>query len=125
MTKAEFLLQYNGLIALTVGVGVISWTVLILQALFHDKRMALVDVFGSLLFSFTFLFPRFIPQLIKYTATTVCLLFFIWFVLKNFRKAEVYLSAMGVVLSWVAGYWLYDVYQSAGKVRALSAVNHE
>ena len=114
MTATEFLYAYNWLIALTVMVGVISWSVLVLQALFHDKRIALIGVFGSLLFSFTFLFPQFIPQLIKYSATVLCVLFFVWFVVKNYRKTEVYLSAFGVVLSTVTAYWLYQTYQSIG-----------
>ncbi len=114
MTAAEWLLQYNWMIALTVGVGVISWVVLILQAIFHDQRIALIGVFGSLLFSFTFLFPQIIPQLIKYSASALCMLFFIWFVIKNRRKTEVYLSAIGVVLSSASGYWLYLSYSLAG-----------
>ncbi len=114
MTSTEFLYTNNWLIALTVMVGVVSWSVLILQALFHDKRIALIGVFGSLLFSFTFLFPQIIPQLIKYTATVLWVLFFVWFVIKKYRKTEVYLSAVGVVLSTVTAYWLYQTYQAIG-----------
>ena len=113
MTQAEWLLHYNWMIALTVAVGVISWVVLILQAVFNDKRIALIGVFGGLLFSFTFLFPSIIPLLIKYSATALCVLFFVCFVIKNYRQAAVYLSATGVLLSSACGYWLYQSYQLA------------
>ena len=113
MSKGEVLIQYGWLIALVLGIGTISWVVLILQAIFHDKRIALVGVCGSLLFSFTFLFPQLIPLLIKFSATALCVLFFIWFVIKNYHKKEVYLSALGVVLSTAAAFWLYQSYTLA------------
>lgn len=112
MTTTEFLHNNNWLIALTVAVGVISWSVLILQALFNDKRIALVGVFGSLLFSFTFLFPEFIPHLIKYSAAVLCLLFFVWFLIKHVKQPVVYLAAIGVVLSSLSAWWLYQGYQA-------------
>ncbi len=112
MTPTEFLYANNWLIALTVAAGVIAWAVLILQALFHDKRIALVGVFGSLLFSFTFMFPAVIPNLIKYAATGLCVLFFVWFLLRNFRKPVIFLSALVVIFSGVFGWWLYQTYQA-------------
>lgn len=112
MTAADFLQSNNWMIALTVAVGVISWAVLILQALFNDKRIALVGVFGSLLFSFTFLFPAVIPQLIKYTATLLCFVFFVWFLIKHVKKPVVYMAALGVMFSSVSGWWLYQGYQA-------------
>lgn len=111
MTATEFLQSNSWLIALTVAVGAIAWTVLILQALFNDKRIALVGVFGSLLFSLTFLFPETIPQIIKYTATTCCLIFFIWFLVKHMNKPLILTAAIGVVLSTFSGWWLYKNYQ--------------
>lgn len=112
MTPTEFLYTNNWLIALTVAVGVIAWAVLILQALFSDKRIALVGVFGSLLFSFTFLFPAIIPLIVKSVATALCLLFFAWFLINNFKKPVVYIAAIGVLMSAYSGWWLYDNYQA-------------
>ena len=108
MNQTEILLEYGWLIALSVAVGVISWTVLILQAVFHDKRIALVGVFGSLLFSFLFLFPKIFPMTVKYGATLLCGVFFLWFVIKNFRKPVVYLPAFGVIICTASAYWLFS-----------------
>ena len=116
MTPAEFVIQFGWLIALTVAVGVISWVVLLLQALFHDKRIALVGVFASLLFSFTFLFPQVIPFTIKYTATVLCGVFLLWFSWLHFKKVYVWLPVTGIVLSGACAYWLYQMYQTAGTV---------
>lgn len=112
MTPSDFLYANNWLIALTVMVGVISWAVLVLQALLHDKRIALVGVFGSLLFSFTFLLPEIVPEMIKWLAAIICVLFFIWFLLKNYTQPAVYLSALGIVLSSVSAWWVYSGYQA-------------
>lgn len=115
MNQTEMLLEYGWLIALTVAVGVISWAVLLLQAVFHDKRIALVGVFGSLLFSFLFLFPQVIPITVKYVAALICAVFFLWFVIKHFRKPFVFLPAIGVVISAISANWLYQTYQLAGQ----------
>ncbi len=114
MTQTAWLVNYHWLIALTVAVGVISWVVLLLQALFHDQRIALVGVFGSLLFSFTFLFPQFIPLAIKYSAATLCAVFVLWFGLKHWQKPYVYLPALGVVMSSVSAWWLYHNFPAGG-----------
>lgn len=115
MNQTEMLLEYGWLIALTVAVGVVSWAFLLLQALFDDKRIALVGVFGSLVFSFLFAFPAFIPMAVKVVATTLCVVFFLWFVIKNIRKPLVYLPALAVLLSAYSAYWLYQTYLLAGQ----------
>jgi len=115
MNQTEMLLEYGWLIALTVAVGVVSWAVLLLQAVFHDKRIAMIGVFGSLLFSFLFLFPQVIPLTVKYSAALACAVFFIWFVIKHIRKPFVYLPAIAVIICGYSGYWLYQTYQLAGQ----------
>jgi len=116
MNQTEFLLQYGWLIALTVAVGVVSWAVLLLQALFHDKRIALIGVFGSLLVAFVAVFPELFSfaTVLKVAATVFCAVFMLWFLLRNWNKAVVYLSVLGVVLSVGSGYWLYQSYQALG-----------
>lgn len=115
MNQTEMLLAYGWLIALTVAVGVVSWAFLLLQALFADKRIALVGVFGSLLFSFLFLFPDVIPLTVKYAATFICTVFFLWFVIKNISKPKVYLPAIAILLSLYSAYWLHNAYLLAGQ----------
>lgn len=116
MTQSEVLITYGWLIALIVAVGVVSWTTLLLQAVFHDRRIALVGVFGSLLVAFVAVFPELtsITSVLKIAAALVCAIFMLWFLLKNFTKAVVYLSVIGVMFSVGTGCWVYQVYQSAG-----------
>ena len=115
MSKGEVLIQYGWLIALVVLIGVISWTSLLLQAIFNDKRIALVGVFGSLLVAFIAVFPELtvFAGILKILAAIVCAVFLLWFLLKNYNKAAVYLPVIGVVFSVGTGYWLYQTYQSA------------
>ena len=117
MNQTEFLLANGWLIALTVSVGVISWAVLLLQAVFHDKRIALVGVFASLLVAFVAAFPEWLvmAQWLKYLAGWMCLGFMLWVWLKNWNKASGYLPVLGVLISAVACYWLRSQYlQLAG-----------
>ncbi len=116
ITQSEVLIQYGWLIAVVVSVGVISWTSLLLQAIFHDKRIALVGVFGSLLVAFVAVFPElisFVSQL-KMVSAFICAVFMLWFLVKNHNKAKVYLPVLGVVFSAGIGYWIYQMYQAAG-----------
>ncbi|MCB1583916.1 MAG: hypothetical protein R3E90_11695 [Marinicella sp.] len=114
MNQTEMLLEYGWLIALTVAVGVVSWVYLLLQAVFEDQRIAMVGVFGSLLFSFLFLFPQVVPKTVKYGATFICAVFFLWFVIKNITHLKVYLPALLILLSLYSAYWLQKTYQAAG-----------
>ncbi|MFC3193926.1 hypothetical protein ACFODZ_06710 [Marinicella sediminis] len=116
MNQTEFLLANGWLIALAVSVGVISWTILLLKAVFDDKRIALVGVFASLLVAFIAAFPQWLvfATWLKYLAGVLCLVFMIWVWLRHWRKAGVYLPVMGVLLSSVAGYWLMTEYRLLG-----------
>ena len=116
MNQTEFLMANGWLIALTLSVGVISWAVLLLQAVFHDKRIALVGVFASLLVAFVAAFPQWLvmAQWLKYLAGLLCVGFMLWVWLKNWNKASVFLPVSGVVLSATIGYWLHQQYQMLG-----------
>jgi hypothetical protein len=113
MNQTEFLLNNGWLIALTVSVGVVSWAVLLLQAVFHDKRIALVGVFASLLVAFVAAFPQWLVMAnwLKYLAGGLCLIFMLWVWLKNWNKASVYLPVLGVLISAAVGFWLQQQYQ--------------
>ncbi|MGJ8662250.1 MAG: hypothetical protein ACSHWU_01310 [Marinicella sp.] len=115
MTKLEVLNQYGWLIALTVSVGVISWTGLLLQALFHDKRIGIVGVFGSLLVAFIAVFPQWVPyaDFFKVLTAIVCVIFIVWFLFTHFKKPAIFLPVIGIVFSLSVGYWLYQSYQLA------------
>ena len=112
MNQTEFLLANGWLIALTVSVGVVSWSVLLLQAVFHDKRIALVGVFASLLVAFVAAFPQWLVMAnwLKYLAGLMCLGFMLWVWLKNWSKVSVYLPVLGVLISAAVGYWLHQQY---------------
>ena len=116
MTQSQILLEYGWLIALTVGVGVVSWAALLLQALFSDQRIAMVGVFGSLLVAFVAVFPELttFAGLLKTLSALVCAVFLLWFLYKNYNKPSVYLPFVGVLFSVGTGYWLYQSYQAAG-----------
>ena len=116
MTQSEVLIQYGWLVAVVVSIGVISWTSLLLQAIFHDKRIALVGVFGSLLVAFVAVFPELISFAgqLKMVSAFICAVFMLWFLVKNHNKAKVYLPVLGVVFSAGIGYWIYQMYQAAG-----------
>jgi hypothetical protein len=115
MTQGEVLIQYGWLIALVVSVGVICWTSLLLQAVFQDKRIALVGVFGSLLVAYPAVFPDLVPValIFKLFAALINIMFILWFLLKNYKKATVYLPVIGVIFSVGTGYWIYQTYQAA------------
>jgi hypothetical protein len=112
MNQTEFLLANGWLIALAVSVGVISWTALLLQAVFHDKRIALIGVFASLLVAFVAVFPALLAtaQWLKYLSALLCLVFMMWFWLTHWNKVSVYLPVLGVLSSAISGYWLWSQY---------------
>ncbi len=112
MTKSELLIEYGWVIALLVSVGVISWVVLLIQALMHDKRIALVGVFGSLMVAFIAAFPELLPFAtgFKWAAAVVCLLFLLWFVFTHIKRPVVYLPLVGLALTALVGYRLYQAY---------------
>lgn len=112
MSQGELLIEYGWVIALIVSIGVISWTVLLLQALMHDKRIALVGVFGSLLVAFVAVFPDLIPFAdgFKLAAGVVCMLFLLWFVFNHIKRPVVFLPLIGLALSALVGFRLYQAY---------------
>ena len=112
MTQSEFLVHFGWLIALLVSVAVVSWVVLLLQAVFHDKRIALVGLFGSLLVAFWAIFPELVPVAVWFKAATavVCLGFVLWFLVKNYERPVVYLPVVGLLLTTLVGYRLYQAY---------------
>ena len=116
MTQAEFLVEFGWVIALVVSVGVICWAILLLQAVFHDKRIALVGVFGALLVAYPAVFPELVPVAVvfKYVAAGINLLFLGWFLLTQYKKPAVYLPVVGLLLCALVGYRLYEAYQLAG-----------
>ncbi|WP_223787743.1 hypothetical protein [Marinicella meishanensis] len=115
MTQAEFLVEFGWVIAVVVSVGVISWAILLLQAVFHDKRIALVGVFGALLVAYPAVFPELVPVAVvfKYVAAGINLLFLGWFLLTQYKKPVVYLPVLGLLLCALVGYRLYEAYQLA------------
>ncbi len=115
MTQAEFLNHYAWLIAILLTTGVVSWAVLLLKALFYDKRIALIGVFGSLLVAFLAVSPELVPfaDIAKMVAAAVCLLFFLWFVLANIKQPAVFLPAIALILTLLVSYRLYQAYQLA------------
>jgi len=112
MTQGEILIQYGWLIALIVAVGVVSWVVILLQAVFHDKRIALVGVFGSLLVAFVAVFPELVPFALffKVTAAVISSVFLLWFLMTHYKKPYVFLPIIGLGFSLGTGYWLYQMY---------------
>jgi len=116
MTQRDVLIQYGWLIALIVSIGVVSWVVLLLQAVFHDKRIALVGVFGSLMVAYPAVFPELVPFaiLFKIIAALINLVFIIWFLLTHYKRPFVFVPVIGLVFSLGMGYWLFQMYQSAG-----------
>lgn len=112
MTKGDLLINYGWLIALIVTVGVVSWTVLLLQALFYDKRIALVGVFGSLLVAFIAVFPELVPVVVgfKIIAALINLIFILWFLFLHYKRPSVFLPVIGMGLSVLVGFRLYQAY---------------
>ncbi|TDR22535.1 hypothetical protein [Marinicella litoralis] len=109
MSKEALLIQYGWLIALLLTIGVSSWAVLLIQALFQEKRIALMGVFGSLLFAFVAVFPNLGPfaAFIKIIATAICLLFMVWFYIKKFNQPYVYMPLLLLLVCGLTAFWLY------------------
>ncbi len=94
------MIQYGWLVALLLVVAVSSWLVLLLQALFHDRKIALVGVFASLLVAFVAVFPELggMAKVIKAAAAGLCVAFLLWFLIKQYHRPYVYLPVMMLLL---------------------------
>ncbi len=110
MTLADVMIQYGWLIALLLTVSVISWSVLLLQALFYDKRIALVGVFASLLVAFIAVFPELVPVagLTKLFAVVLCLGFMLWFFIKQYHKPYVFMPVGLLMICTLVAVFLWQ-----------------
>lgn len=104
------MIQYGWLVALLLVLSVSSWLVLLLQALFHDKKIALVGVFASLMVAFVAVFPELgvMANTIKIAAAGFCVLFLLWFLTKQFRQPYVYVPVMILLCCAVMAWWLWQ-----------------
>ena len=106
MTANE-LQQFGWMLMITVSALSISWVVLFLQAIFHDKRIALVGMAGLVIGGISLAFSKTLGHILLSVSVVVSLVFVIWFLLKNFRSPVVYICAPIFILSLMAGIWLY------------------
>lgn len=89
--SAEDLKIINLVIAVAATVGIVSWAIILLQAFFHDVRIALVGLFGALLAAYAYYFSDLAGDIVRVFAALINLGFVGWFLVKNVKKLSVWL----------------------------------
>jgi hypothetical protein len=93
----EILVTYGWAFVVLLAACACAWAVLIVQALLYDRRIALVGLAGSVMASLAMLVSGRLSQLIGVTAGALAVIFLLWFMLRYWRRAFVYVP-LGVIL---------------------------
>lgn len=97
--NADDLKIINLVMALAVTAGIVCWAVILLQAFFHDMRIAIVGLFGALLAAYAYFFSETGGEIVRVIAAVINFGFVIWFLIKNIRKWSVWLPVSLFIIS--------------------------
>lgn len=101
------IIAYGWIVTLVVCGIVVSWAIILLQAIFSDIRIAMVGLFGGLAASLAMLFSAFISELFLAIACVVNVAFVGIYLFKNIKSPVVYISSSVFVFCAIVGGWLY------------------
>lgn len=87
-----------------------SWFVLVMQAFFDDKRIALVGFSGGALAALSMALSETLAHIILSIAAVVNLGFIAMFLWKNYKKPVIYLTSLVFVASLLGGVWLFSTF---------------
>lgn len=94
-------------LAASGAVAAISWTVLLLQAYFHDRRIALVGLFGSMLAALVYVFLQDAGKIIGMGVGLAAAMLFSLYLLRHIRSPSVWIPAVCLVVSSALTIWAY------------------
>lgn len=107
--NADDLKTLNLIMAIAVTVGAVSWAVIMLQAFFHDRRIAIVGLFGALLASYAYFFAAEAGQVVRMLAGIINLGLIFWFLVTNIRRISVWIPVSALFASvGIAWYFMND-----------------
>jgi hypothetical protein len=103
----ELFQTFGMVLAGSGAVAAISWTVLLLQAYFHDRRIALVGLFGSMLAALVYVFLQDAGKIIGLSVGVAAAVLFSLYLLRHIRRPSVYLPALTLLVSSALTIWAY------------------
>lgn len=106
-------------LALSSGVAVASWVILVMQAFFHDKRIGFACAFGGATAALAMALSERLSHGLLWLLLAVNLLLIGWFAIRQFRKPFVYLPVTTLLISTGGVVW---VWWRLGQAGLLSAV---
>lgn len=84
-----------------------SWAFLVIQAFFHDKRIAFTGVFGGALAALAMAVSPRLSHALLYAAGVLCLGFLIWFVARHYKRVAISGATAAWILCAAVAYWCY------------------
>ncbi len=94
-------------LAVSGAVAAISWTVLLLQAYFHDRRIALVGLFGSMLAASVYVFLQDAGAVLGMSVALAAAVLFALYLFRHIRSPSVWVPALSLLVSSALTVWAY------------------
>lgn len=92
---------------LSMTVMVITWVILVMQAFFHDKRIALIAVFGASVAALAMAVSASLSYGLLYLVGAGSIGLLLWFVIKQLYKPAMMVCTGLFCLSAILSYWFY------------------
>ncbi len=93
--------------AVSGSAAAVAWTVLLLQAWFADRRIALVAILGTLVATGVSVFAEDAGRTVALAAVAVAAVLFLFWLATHLRKASVWIPAAVFAVSAAAAVWAY------------------
>lgn len=95
------------ILALLVMAVACAWAVLLLQALFHDRRIAIVGLIGAVSASLLTVVSGRLATAVLLVVGVANAAFLVWFIVRHWRRPFVYLPIAVLIVAAAAGGWMY------------------
>lgn len=113
MSEQEFLV-ISWVLALSTGVAVASWLIIVMQAFFHDKRIGFACAFGGAIAALAMGLSERLSHTLLWLLLAANLLLIGWFAIRHFRKPFVYIPLTSLLISATGVAWVWWRLQQAG-----------